>query len=347
MTDIRVAHDELQQYVSQTMLAYGVDRVQADVVAHILVWSDLIGRPNYGVLRLHIHMQRMQKGLFNTPCTPVFHETTNAMQLLDGDHGFGHYVGELGMQRAIEIATKHGIGVVGVHNSNFFGAGAWFVNLAAEAGMIGLALSNSFPKVAAYNGIRAVLGTNPFAFSAPRRDAKHLLLDMATSAGAGSKVRECLRAGKPLPEGIAIDAEGNPISDPKMFSSGTLLPMAGAKGYGLALLVEILTAVITGAGISHDVASMYNNFNDNGHNGHFFLALDISRWMEMNVYYQRMEQLVDIIKTSGDGEHEVLLPGETRWQNYAYNLEHGVPLDEITRGYLLELSQAHGIQAPW
>ena len=88
MTDIRVAHDELQQYVRQIMLAYGVDRVQADVVAHILVWSDLIGRPNYGVLRLHIHMQRMQKGLFNTPCTPVFHETTNAMQLLDGDHGF-------------------------------------------------------------------------------------------------------------------------------------------------------------------------------------------------------------------------------------------------------------------
>jgi ureidoglycolate dehydrogenase (NAD+) len=292
-------------------------------------------------------MQRMQKGLFNTPCKPVFHNTANATQLLDGDHGFGHYVGEIGMQRAVDLATKHGIGVVGVRNSNFFGAGAWFVNLAAEAGMVGLALSNSFPKVAAYGGIKAALGTNPFAFGAPRRDANHLLLDMATSAGAGSTVRECLRAGKPLPEGMAIDAEGKSISDPKKFSSGTMLPMAGAKGYGLALMVEILSAVITGAGISHDVASMYNNFKDNGSNGHFLLALGISRWMEMEIYYQRMEQLVDIIKKSSDGDNEVLLPGETRWQNYAYNLVQGVPLDEITRGYLLELSQVYGIQAPW
>jgi LDH2 family malate/lactate/ureidoglycolate dehydrogenase len=212
--------------------------------------------------------------------------------------------------------------------------------------MIGLAMSNSYPKVTAYDGLKPVLGTNPFAFGAPRRNGQSLMLDMATSALAGSTVREHISKGEPLPVGLAIDADGNPITDPKKVGEGALLPFGGAKGYGLALLVEMLAGVITGAGISHGVASMYHDFTESGHNGHFLMALDISRWMSLETYHERLESLIEIIKSSYPGR-EVLLPGEIRWQHYEDNLANGIRVEHKVRRLLLELSQSHGIMPPW
>ncbi|MGH6820436.1 MAG: Ldh family oxidoreductase, partial [Methylocella sp.] len=223
-----------------------------------------------------------------------------------------------------------GIGIVGVRNSNFFGAGAYYVNLAASRSMIGLALSNSFPKVVAHGGLKPVLGTNPFAFGAPRANGDHLLFDMATSALAGSTVREHLTTKNPLPEGLTAD--------------GALLPFGGAKGFGLSLLVEILAGVITGAGVGDGVASMYNDFARSGGNGHFLLALDIKRWMDIETYHARFEPLVASIKASG--EH-VLLPGEVRWENYRESLQNGIALDAVAAGNARKAALAVGLTAPW
>jgi ureidoglycolate dehydrogenase (NAD+) len=215
--------------------------------------------------------------------------------------------------------------VVGVRNSNFFGAGAYYVNMAADAGMIGLAMSNSFPKVVAHGGLKPVLGTNPFAFGAPRKDGDHLLFDMATSALAGSTVREHMDKGTPLPEGLAIDQDGNPITDPAKVAAGALLPFGGPKGFGLALMVELLAGVLTGAGIGDGVASMYNDFTRNGGNGHALIALDVSRWMPMEDYFTRFEGLVTLLKASGEN---VLLPGEVRWQHWRDAEAHGIEVDD-------------------
>jgi len=341
-----IAVSDLKSYTQEIMRAHGVDEIQIESMSEILLWCDLIGRSNQGVQRLHIHMERLKRGVLKGSCLPKFEKSANALELLDGDGGFGHFVGQLGMERAIELARKNGVGVVGVHNSNFFGAGAYFVNQAAQANMIGITLSNSFPKVAAYGGVKPVLGTNPFAFGAPRQDGHSIMLDMATSASAGSRVRELIRNEQPLPEGVAINTQGEPITDPRQVASGTLLPFGGAKGYGLALMVEILGGVITGAGISHEVASMYKNFNSSGNNGHFLLALDISRLMSMQIYYERLESLVKILKFSGP-ENNILLPGEKRWMNYEHNLANGIRLDEKTCSQLLALSEPYGIKSPW
>lgn len=342
----RIPASDLKSFIKEIMRAHGVDKEQTESVSEILLWCDLVGRSNYGVLRLHIHMERLKHGVLKTPCHPVFKKTADSLELLDGDGGFGHYIGQLAINRAIELARTHGIGVVCVHNSNFFGAGAYYVNQAAQADMIGIVLSNSYPKVTSYGGIKPVLGTNPFTFGAPRQNGHSIMLDMATSAGAGSMVRELIREGLPLPEGIAIDAHGRPITDPRQVASGTLLPFGGAKGYGLALMVEILGGVITGAGISHGVASMYNNFQDSGNNGHFMLVLDISRLMSMQTYYERLESLVSILRESGS-DNNILLPGEKRWLNFENNMKNGISLDEKTRKLLLELSEPHGIRPPW
>lgn len=346
MSELRVQAEILKAFAQDIMRAFGVDEEQVQSVSENLIWSDLVGRSNFGVQRLPIHMKRVERGVLSCPCRLEFRKLSDCVELLDGGGGFGHHVGWRGMARAIELAKAHGVGVIGVRNSNFFGAGAYFVHQAAQAGMISLALSNSFPKVAAHGGIAPVLGTNPFAFGAPRRDGQSLLLDMATSALAGSTIRQHILTGAPLPAGLAMDDSGRPITDPTKVADGALLPFGGTKGYGLGLLVEILSGVITGAGVSHGVASMYSNFKETGNSGHFLMALDVSRWMPMETYYKRLETLIEVLKGSGP-EGQVQFPGENRWRHFHENTSSGIPLESDTRKALRGLCEPRGIKLPW
>lgn len=346
MTAERIDAAALKSYVARIMRAHGVDGDQVRSVAENLIWSELVGRANFGVLRLPVLLKRVRSGVLRCPCRPTFEGLSDSVERLDGDDGFGQHLGELAMRRAVELAGTTGVGVVGVRDANFFGAGAYFVQLAAEAGALGLAMSNSFPKVIAHGGLHPVLGTNPFAFGAPRRNGRSLLIDMATSALAGSTVREHIARGEPLPVGLAVGPDGTPITDPAKVAEGGLLPFGGAKGYGLALLVEMLAGVLTGAGVSHGVASMYQNFSESGHNGLFMMALDISRWMPLPAYFERFESLIRELEASNPGG-EVLLPGAIRWRSFDHNSQHGVPLDEDVRRSLEVLSRPHGIAPPW
>jgi LDH2 family malate/lactate/ureidoglycolate dehydrogenase len=266
---------------------------------------------------------------------------------MDGDNGFGLMVSELAMNHAIDAARQVGIGVVGVRNSNFFGAGAFYGNQAATAGMIGIATSNSVPQVAAIGGRRQVLGTNPFAFGAPRRNGRHFLLDMATSGLAGSTTRRLIERNEPLPEGFAIDAEGRPVTDPRKVKEGALLPFGGHKGYGLALMVEILSGVLTGAGISDEVKSMYRDFEGGGNNGHFIVALDIRRLMPLDRWYDRLEHMLEMLRASGPESPGVRYPGEGRWDAYAEGVQLGVALEESTVEALAKLAAEYNVRVPW
>jgi len=302
---MRIAADVLDGFIRDLFQDAGAGKRQAEAVARHLVWCEMVGRTNFGIERIPILVKRIKAGVLAADGEMKFERLGESIERLDAGGGFGFDAAERAMERAIDLAAAAGIGVVGVRNSNFFGAGAFYVNMAAQRGMIGFAFSNSFPKVVAHGGLKPVLGTNPFAFGAPRQNGDHLLFDMATSAMAGSTVREHVATGKPVPE-------------------GALQPFGGAKGFGLSLLVEILAGVITGAGVSHGVTSMYNDFSRSGDNGHFMLALDVARWMGLDEYYARFEALVTMIKASGDA---VLLPGEVRWQNYRENLARGIALD--------------------
>ncbi len=339
-----VAPETLCDFITALFVAYGASQAQAASVARHMVWCEMVGRQNYGLERVAIHLKRIKAGVL-TPQHDVTVETISpSIALIDGRGGFGYHAAERAMEHAIALARDTGIGVVGVRNSNFFGAGAYYVNMAAEASMIGFAMSNTFPKVVAYGGLRPVLGTNPFAFGAPRRNGVHLLIDMATSSLAGSTVREHIAKGIPLPEGLAIDAAGKPITDPAKVSEGALLPFGGPKGFGLSLMVEMLTGIITGAGVSDGVASMYNDFTRFGDNGHFLMALDVAHWMDLDSYHARFEGLITAIKASGDG---VMLPGEARWENYRESMAKGVVLEELTAETIASLAAQVKLVPPW
>jgi len=308
---MRIAADNLERSIRDLFREAGAGSAQAEAAARHLVWCEMVGRKNFGIERIPTLLTRIKGGVLTADGDMSFEKLGQSIERLDANGGFGFDAAERAMERAIELAAATGIGVVGVRNSNFFGAGAYYVNMAAQRNMIGLAVSNSFPKVVAHGGIKPVLGTNPFAFGAPRRNGEHLLFDMATSALAGSTVREHVAQNRHPTEGLT--------------ASGALLPFGGAKGFGLALMVEILAGVLTGAGVGEGVASMYNDLSRNGGNGHLMLALDVTRWMSLEEYYARFETLIAAIKASGGN---VLLPGEVRWQNYHNALANGVQIDQ-------------------
>jgi LDH2 family malate/lactate/ureidoglycolate dehydrogenase len=274
-------------------------------------------------------------------------KTAPAVEILDGDQGFGYFVGHVAMQRALELARQSGVGLVGVNNSNHFYAGAYYVQLAAEANMIGLAMTNSYPLVAAFGGLKPVLGTNAFACGAPRRNGRSVLIDMATSASANSTVQKSIEKSEELSEVVGIDEQGRPTRNPVEVVA--LLPFGGAKGYCMGLMVEIFSGVLTGAGISHGVKSTNLNFQEACNNGHLFLALDITKCMPLETYYERMETLCDLLLASGAPGKEVAVrvPGEQRWLAHDQSLREGIRLDEPTVKSLGELAGTVGLFVPW
>lgn len=340
---MRLAPAALHSFIMSLLHAHGAAETPAAAVARHMVWCEMAGRGNFGIERLPILVKRIKAGVLAVDGRMAWQEIGASLARLDARNGFGYDAAERGMQRAIALAKATGIGAVGVSNSNFFGAGAYFVNLAAGAGMIGLAMSNSFPKVVAHGGLMPVVGTNPMAFGAPRRDGRHLLIDMATSALAGSTVREHINKGQALPEGLAIDGGGRPITDPRLVAAGALLPFGGAKGFGLALIVEVLAGVLTRAGVGAGVASMYNDFTRGGDNGHFLLALDISRWMDLDSFEQRFGGLAEAILASGEATR---LPGAARWDCLAKADAQGLDLAADQWQAVARLAAEAHVQVP-
>lgn len=336
--------NDLTTFATDILIAAGADREQAAGVAEVLVWSDAVGRPNQGVWRLPILCKRLSAGLFSCPCKLQTDDRSPAIAMINGDNGIGHYVGRVAADAAIERAKQNGVAVVGVSNSNFLGALGYYVQRIAARGMLALLFNNSFPKMAAHGGTKPVLGTNPLAFAAPRRNGESIIVDLATAASAGSDITKAAELGQSLPVGIAIDRMGQPITDPSKVNQGALLPVGGAKGFALGLVVEILAGVVSGAGISHTVHSMYSDFENAGNSGHFFIAFNIDTLMPLDTYFDRMEFLVDAVRDC----EGVMLPGEARWRAQAETAAAGgVTLDEQTTAALEKLAKAINVALPW
>ncbi len=349
MNGLRIDHKTLRRFVNQLLCASGVDAREAGIVATIFVWFDLIGRDTQGVQRLPVYLQRLGYGLITSPCNPEFIRKSETIYVLNGNNGLGHYLGHIAMSKALEVADRYGVGVVGVHHSNHFGAAAYYVQLAAQNSNIGLAFSNSVPHVAPHGGVSAALGTNPLAFGAPTRNGQSVLVDLSTAASAGSVVRKAAEEHREIPAGTIIDENGNALVDPKRAARWTLLPFGGAKGYCLGLMVEVLSGVLTGSSISHEIASLHRDFEKESNVGHLFVALDISRFMSLGCYYDRIERLSGFIKGSRRQKDidEILIPGEIRWRNYEKQLKDGISLDSRAVESLITLAKELNVPTPW
>ena len=337
-----IAPEAHRRFVREVLTAAGAAPGDADAVADALVWADLRARPAQGLLRLPILARRLARKLIRSPAAMAWTAVAPAAHCLDAAYGFGHVAGRLGMARALELAGA-------VRRSLHYGAAGYYCALAADAGYVGFTCSNAFPKVAPFGGTRAVLGTNPLAFGCPTPSGGPLLVDLATSTLAGSDVRTIHGAGGRLPAGSALDAAGKPTDDPEAAAGGCLLPAAGPKGFGLGLMVEILSGVLAGAGVGRDVGSLFSTWDRLIDAGHVFVAVDPERFMPRQTFLQRVGGLLDWVRTAPpvEGGDPIRYPGEIRACYAAAYGRDGIPRDEAMERVIDELTAEFGVRRPW
>lgn len=319
----------LKDFSARLLSAAGLPADHAAGMAEALVAADLRGVDSHGVARLGAYVDALRRGMVNPRPGMAVHQRTPAVATLDGDNGLGFVVGVKAMDMAIGLAGTQGLGAVTVRHSNHFGSGAFYVARAAEAGFIGIALSNASPTVAPWGGRDPVLGTNPFAVGVPRRDGAPFIHDMATASIARGKLRLAEMRGEAIPDGAAVTAEGAPASTAGEALAGVLLPFGGAKGSGLSMLVDILSGVLSGAGFGRGVRTMYTDGTAQADVGHFFLALDVAAFMPMDAFHDRLEAMIGDVKAGrpGQGFEEVLIPGERAAREARRRATGGVPVD--------------------
>lgn len=302
-----IALDALLHTLSQCLRGYGVPDDHAARIAGVLLDGELRGYDDHGVAFLGTLGGWYRTGALNrTPLVRVVRED-RAGVLLDGDGGCGVMAAEEAMRRCIALAKQYGIATAGIQRSGHFIAAAPYVAMAAEAGMIGFASSNTPPLMAPTGGLSRTLGTNPLAYGIPAGRHDPIIMDMATSATAGFKVRMLAKEGKTVPEGLILDSAGRPTTDPNDFDSGGLiLPAGGYKGYGLAMVVDTLAGVLTGAGFGLGGGVTHAKC------GQFFWALDVEIFMPHAAFLARVDEEIDQVKQGkrAEGVEEILVPGE-------------------------------------
>jgi ureidoglycolate dehydrogenase (NAD+) len=344
MTPLRVHEDELLRFAREVLMAAGAPPEHAAVVADNLVQGELHGLASHGVSRLlEVYAERLEGGGINPRPQVRVVRRDRGCALVDGDNGPGAVVGTVAMELAIELAREQGSGWVAVRNSSHYGAAFLFARMAFAHDMIGFATTNTVPQVAPSGGRDKLLGTNPLCIAVPGGKRGPVILDMATSQTARGKVQVAITDGKPIPLGWGVDRDDQPTTDPAQV--WRLLPLGGYKGYGLALMLEILSAVLPGAMVGNQVGNMFNAPGEPQGIGHFFGAWDLAAFGDPAGFRERMDTLVDYVKASAleEGAEEILVPGEPEARAAAANRRAGIPLSEDVHAIMERVARRYNV----
>ena len=325
---------ELRDYVVRFFMKYSIPEPDARVAADILVTADLRGVDLHGVIRLDTYYgSRLRKGLIKANPNVVALRETATTLALDGDSGLGQVVGYKAMQACIAKAREMGVGMVTVRNSNHYGIAGYYAMMALEHDMIGISYTNSQPLVAPTYGRTPFLGTNPIAVAVPAGNQRPYVLDMATSIVPIGRVTVYQKAGKEIPEGWGIDKDGQVTRDPNaVLKGGALMPlggidvMRGYKGYGLGLLVDIFSGVLSGASTGPEVG--HPNENIPADVGHYFAAISVDAFRPVIDFKAHMDRLIGELKDAPKavGQERIYIHGEKEFELAERYEKDGVPL---------------------
>ena len=329
---MRITAPQLEKFCVEALTKVGISDADARTTAEVLVTTDTWGVFTHGVKSLRGYIRRIQAGGIRKDAKPKIVSEGPAWAMVDGESGLGMVTSTFAMRVAMNKAKVTGIGYVGVRNSCHFGAAGFYAAMAAHEQMIGIAMCNDIPSVTAPGARGAVLGSNPFSFAVPAGQEKPILLDMATSTVAGGKVFAAAALGKKIPEHWIIDSNGLPTTDPTIFPhAASLTPMAGHKGYGLALLTETLSGILTGAAMTRHVLSW--SFAEPSlptDHGAAFIAIGIAAMMPLETFQRRVDQTIREIREApkAQGSDRIYLPGEMEWERREKALTEGIQLPE-------------------
>jgi LDH2 family malate/lactate/ureidoglycolate dehydrogenase len=334
----RFKPNEVRSTVARLAEAAGVTEADAQIFAHALVDADLHGISTHGVSRLNIYLQRMEKGLIASRAQLRVERDGGSILALDAGNGLGQVQAVKALELLKPLALKNGVAAATIRNSQHFGALSYFCNLAADEGLILLAMTNGEPAMSPAGGYEAFFGTNPIAASFPTGKGFNVKIDLATSIVARGNIIAASKKGQPIPEGWALDPEGQPTTDAQEALLGTVLTMAGHKGYALALMVEVFSSVLSGAAIGSEVGSMYKNLDRKQDAGHFFCLLNIAAFLDLGEFKRRIDETIDRVKSSKRraGVDEILVPGERSERLARENQVNGIAVGPET---LNELKQ--------
>ena len=334
-TAIRLPVAEVRRYVRDAGTHAGVPDQQLELFVSSFVDADLRGVETHGIARIPAYARAFLDGTVNpAPSISVLHDNGASLHL-DGDNGLGMVVGQLGMDHAVERAAKFGVGVVSVRNSNHSGMLAIHVLRATSRGMIGFFTSGGVAIMPPWGGADPVLGNGPFAWGIPRRGGFPIVVDMASSIAARGKIRSLAMEGKQIPDGWALDAEGRPTRDASAAMKGVVLPMAGHKGSGLAIALEIVSSVLSGAHLAADAPRDFLREGaqalDSWQIGHFAMALNPDSFAGSGTFSEILGRLELSITDSrrASGVSRILLPGQIEAENHAERLQSGIPVSPL------------------
>jgi LDH2 family malate/lactate/ureidoglycolate dehydrogenase len=327
--ELRISLETLYHFCKEILLAAGVSATEASLVAESLTQADAAGLFSHGSVRLlPIYVRRLLAGTTHAAPNIQVIRQLGSVALLDGDGGLGQIVGNQAVQLAVTMATDHGVGVVGVRNSSHFGASAFFAKKAVAAGMIGVVMTNAPANMPPWGGRKPYFGTNPLCVALPCGDEAPVILDMSTSVVARGKIVMAATTGKSIPEGWAIDRDGHPTQDASAALDGAVLPVGGYKGSGLALIIDALCGVLTGAAFGTHIVNLYDEGDAVQNVGHFFMALNVEALMPLDEFKARMDQFVQEVRTQPrmPNVDQILVPGELEFAEARKSSEHGIVL---------------------
>jgi LDH2 family malate/lactate/ureidoglycolate dehydrogenase len=335
----RFSSEQLKALTSALAEAAGAPREDAAILADSLVSADLSGTATHGVSRLAIYLKRIKLGLIDPRAKLRIARERPGTIAVDAGNGLGQIAGVRTLELLFPRAKQNGVACATIRNSQHFGALSYYCNVAADRNMILIATTNCEPAMSPQGGRDPFFGTNPIACSFPTGKGFHVKIDLATSVIARGKIIAAQKKGETIPDGWALGPDGNPTTDPSQALLGTVLTMAGHRGYALALMVEGLSGALSGAAIGTDVGSMYKHLDRKQDVGHFFCLLDVDAFMDVMEFKRRMDETIERIKQSRKrpGIGEILVPGERSHRTMRENLAQGVPVDPATFAELQKL----------
>ncbi len=339
----RFSASVLHDYCRDVLVAAGVDGDCALTVADMLIDAELSGISTHGVSRMSIYMQRMEKGLMSkTNNIRVIKESPSAV-VIDAGNTLGAAAAKFAMELCIRKAREAGCCFASVRGSNHFGTAGYYTKMASAHDMIGFACTNLTGKIAPHGSADPFMGTNPIAVCAPSHNAP-FLLDMTPTVAALGKLILAQKLGQEIPIGWALDKDGKPTADPAEGRKGSLVPIGGAKGSGMAMAVDILSGILSGAGYGPHLHDLYA-FDAPQGIGHFMGAIDISHFIEVEAFKAMMDTYADEIHglRKADGFSEITVPGERSLRKAEENSVKGIDLPDAVYQELSALGKPYGL----
>ena len=337
-------HDHLEWFCTRVLEKLGVPAEEAAITAKSLVVANLRGVDTHGVLRLPLYAARLKSGAMAASLNLTTVKETSATALLDGHDGIGQVIAYRAMEMAIRKAAAAGVSYVAVKRSNHFGAAAFYPMMALEHDMIGLTFSNASPRLAPTGGVERLFGNNPWSIAVPAGGRPPVVLDMANSLVAAGKIRVAQKEGKPIPAGWALNRYGEPTTDPDEALKGILLAIGGYKGYGITLMVDLLTGVLADSNYGPRVKGLDQDAEPAG-TAHSFMALSLAAFTDVAAFNRRMEAYVDEIKASrkARGAAVIYVPGEPEHLRVQERMAQGIPLQPKVAAELRAIGEDLGI----